>query len=313
MSVPVLSNRRVFANGARRPECVQCLPDGRVLCSDSRGGISAFTEDGNQRYVGIEERSELISNGFAIKADGTAVFANVGTAGGIWSVDPKGNFEPVVESVEGTPNFVLVGPRGEIWFSVLTAAGHSAPLSESRADGYIARLKDGNVEIMTDGLITANEFKFDAQGRYLYINETFARRTTRFDVSETGQLSNRSLLACYDEGTFPDGLALDANGDIWTPSIISNQILHVTKEGAVSVLYKEYDAARADEIQSALSAGTLTRELIYQDTDAVLNNPSSLAFGGRDLRTLYAGSITNTYLCAFDCSVAGQPMAHWTP
>jgi len=97
------------------------------------------------------------------------------------------------------------------------------------------------------------------------------------------------------------------------PCIIANQILHVTKEGDISVVYEEPDPDRVAEVQSALDAGTLTRDLIYQDTGATLNNPTSLAFGGPDLRTLYAGSITNTYLCAFDCSVAGQPMAHWTP
>ena len=42
--------------------------------------------------------------------------------------------------------------------------------------------------------------------------------------------------------------------------------------------------------QSALDLGTLTRNLIYQDTGATLNNPTSLAF---------------------DCSIAGQPLAHW--
>jgi len=312
MSGPAISNRRIVAKGVRRPECVQCLPDGRVLCSDSRGGVSVLLPSGDLSYIGNDGHPALVSNGFSIRDDGTIVFANVGSAGGIWSVDPDGVFKPVVETVEGTPNFVLVGPDGDVWFSVLTAAGHAAPFSETRADGYIARAKSGRVEVMAGGLVTANEFRIDTGRGALYVNETFARRTTRFDISPTGQLSNRSVLATYDDGTFPDGLALDSNGDIWVPSIISNRILHVTREGAVSVLYEEFDADRALEVQSALSAGTLTRDLIYQDTPAVLNNPSSLAFGGPDLKTLYVGSITNSYLCAFSSTVSGQPMSHWS-
>ena len=87
----------------------------------------------------------------------------------------------------------------------------------------------------------------------------------------------------------------------------------MTKDGDVTEIYEESDPERMGAVQYALESGTLTRDLIYQDTGATLNNPTSLAFGGPDLRTLYAGSITNTYLCAFDCSVAGQPMAHWAP
>lgn len=311
-SVPILKDRKIIAKGVRRPECVQCLSDGRVLNSDARGGIAFATPNGQLSYLGAEDATGIVSNGFGILSNGTVVFANVGAKGGIWSVDPDGVFAPIVETVEGTPNFVLIRPDDEIWFSVLTAAGNGAPLSETRNDGYIARVRNGVVEIMADGFITANEFKIDEQQGVLYINETFARRTTCFDINADGTLANRRSVAQYDEGTFPDGLCLDANGDIWVPSIISNRILHVTPSGSVTVLYEEYEHERVVAVQAALAAGTLTRELIYQDTKSVLNNPSSLAFGGPDLSTLYVGSITNTYLCAFASSVPGKPMTHWT-
>ncbi|MEO1024349.1 MAG: SMP-30/gluconolactonase/LRE family protein [Pseudomonadota bacterium] len=309
---PTLTDRRIIGRGVRRPECVQCLPDGRALCSDVRGGICAVTPDDTLEYLGGSEVPGLVSNGFGILSDGTAVFANVGSKGGIWSMDPDGAFTPLVEYVEGTPNFVLIRPGDEIWFSVLTAAGHTAPLSETRNDGYIARIKNGAVEIMAEGLITANEFKIDDARSVLYINETFARHTTCFDIAGDGTLSNRRIFAQYERDTFPDGLCLDANGDIWVPSIVSNRILHVTTDGGVNVIYEEYEHERVGAIQAALTAGTLTRDLIYQDTQSVLNNPSSLAFGGPDLSTLFVGSITNRYLCTFTSSVPGAPMTHWT-
>ena len=312
MTAPVLDNLRTVGDGLRRPECVQSLADGTLMCSEAGGGVRVIGPDGGQSHRGATDAAGHISNGFAIRADGVIVVANTGSLGGLWTIETDGDLAPLVEEIDGTPNFVLIDDTGDIWFSVLTRADHFAPLSGTRADGYIARLKDGEVEIMADGLISVNEFKIDSERGVLYVNETFARRTTRFDMTETGTLTNQKVLAEYPAGSYPDGLTLDENGDLWVPCIIANQILHVTKDGDISVVYEERDPDRVAEVQSALDADTLTRDLIYQDTGATLNNPTSLAFGGPDLRTLYAGSITNTYLCAFDCSVAGQPMAHWS-
>ncbi|MEM7268429.1 MAG: SMP-30/gluconolactonase/LRE family protein [Pseudomonadota bacterium] len=311
MTAPVLSNRRFLGYDLQRPECVLCLRGGEVLCSDRRGGVTIIAADGRLSCLGACGDPRFLTNGFGVKRDGTIVFANAGQAGGIWSIDTDGSVAPVVEEIEGTTNFVLITPEDEIWFSVLTTADHSAPFSAKRADGYIARVRGGTVEIMADGLVSTNEFKIDHARGALYVNETFARRTTRFEMDAAGRLSNRSVLAEYNEGSFPDGLALDANGDIWTPSIIANRITHVTKQGEVSVLYEESDAERVSEVQAALDAEALTRELIYRDTGDILNNPTSLAFGGPNLSTVYVGSISNTYLCAFSSTVPGQPMPHW--
>ena len=73
----------------------------------------------------------------------------------------------------------------------------------------------------------------------------------------------------------------DIQGSSWWPLFV----------GEVTGVYEERDPERMERVQSALDLGTLTRNLIYQDTGATLNNPTSLAF---------------------DCSIAGQPMAHWT-
>ncbi|MEL6571630.1 MAG: SMP-30/gluconolactonase/LRE family protein [Pseudomonadota bacterium] len=312
MTAPALSRLRAVGNGLNRPECVQCLPEGTVLCSDASGGVNVLQASGGLSYRGNYERPGFVCNGFAIARDGTVIVANTGPIGGLWAIYKNGEVVPLLEEVDGTPNFVLIDENEDIWFSVLTRADHSAPLSASRADGYIARLKNGVVEIMADGLVSVNEFKIDRILGALYVNETFARRTTRFDMTSTGALANQEVLAEYPPGSYPDGLALDENSDLWVPCIISNQILHVTKDGVITEVHEERDTERMATVQTALEAGNLTRDLIYQDTGATLNNPTSLAFGGPDLRTLYAGSITNTYLCAFDCSVAGQPMTHWT-
>ena len=203
----MLSNRRIIGADLHRPECVLCRPNGDVLCSDKRGGITTIAHDGGQSYAGPSGDPRFLTNGFGVKRDGTIIFANAGQTGGIWSITPDGAVKPVAQDVVGTTNFVLITPDDEIWFSVLTTADHSAPFSATRADGYLARMNKGAVEVMADGLVSVNEFRIDPACRALYVNETFARRTTRFDLCAGGRLSNRSVLAEYGVGAFPDGLA----------------------------------------------------------------------------------------------------------
>ena len=269
-----------------------------------------ISEGPERRFVGTEETSALMPNGFAIRRDGSVVLANVGPDHGVWTMTPEGEAAPLA-ILEGSSNFVLATPDDQVWASVLTRAGHGAPLSAHRTDGYIVRFEDGEPKVVIDGLISANEFRIDYARGVLYVNETFAHRTSRFDLSPDGVASNKVVLAQYDENTYPDGMALDANGDLWVVSIISNRILHVTKTGDVRVLFEDNDADRMAACAHALATETLTRELVYQTTGAALENPSSIAFGGPDLKTLYLGSLGGPDLKAFDSPVAGAPMAHW--
>jgi hypothetical protein len=38
---------------------------------------------------------------------------------------------------------------------------------------------------------------------------------------------------------------------------------------------------------------------------------SSIAFGGRDLKTAYLGNLLDDRIYSFQSPVAGQPMSHW--
>ena len=292
-----------------------CSRDGSVFCSDSRGGITTIGADGIQGFRGVPDPRRFKPNGIALLRDGSLIFANHGEEGGIWSIASDNRVAPVVNNmssqIPGAVNFVLAASDGSIWFSVQTTAGMHARLTATDTDGYLARIEDAKVTIMADRLNWANEFKIDAERSVLYVNETFAQRTTAFDIGADNALTNRRVLTAYGPGTYPDGLTLDAEGHLWITSIVSNRIMRVSPEGDVRLVYDDADPKRVDAAEQALRDGAITREFIYTDTGAVLNNPTSLAFGGDDLRKAYVGSLGHSELRTFQSPVSGMPPAHW--
>ncbi len=298
----------------QRPECVLCKRDGTVFCSDERGGITRIASNGDQTYLGSTDAERFRPNGIALLEDGTLIYANLGSERGIWCIAPDETHYPLLPDHDlGHTNFVMVAADRSIWFSVMTTAPDGAPLSETRADGYIGRISTSldHFEVMADKLNWANEFKIDTSRSVLYVNETFVGHTTKFDINTDGSLCNREILASYEPGTYPDGLALDSEGGLWITSVVSNRILHVTPEGKVSTLLDSSNAERVAEVRAALKNETLSRELVYRESDALIQNPTSIAFGGDDLCTAYVGSLNHSELRTFRTKIAGRPPVHW--
>jgi sugar lactone lactonase YvrE len=70
-------------------------------------------------------------------------------------------------------------------------------------------------------------------GTTLLLAETFGGRITAFAVDADGTLSDRRTWAELPAGTHPDGLCLDANGDVWVASYLAGEFLHVREGGEV--------------------------------------------------------------------------------
>jgi len=87
-----------------------------------------------------------------------------------------------------------------------------------RADRGVATLAcvlpDGTVRAAATELHFPNGTVITPDGKTLIVGETFGARLTAFDIGRDGALSNRRLWASTAPRV-PDGIALDANGDIW--------------------------------------------------------------------------------------------------
>lgn len=92
---------------------------------------------------------------------------------------------------------------------------------------------DGTVRQVADDLLCPNGTVITPDGRTLIIAESLANRLTAFDVASDGSLSNRRIFAEVP-GHVPDGICLDADGQIWAASPFTNSVIRVREGGEIT-------------------------------------------------------------------------------
>ena len=306
-------------SGLRRPECVLATADGSLYTADWRGGVARTGPGGDVvLYAGHFETGRPVRpNGIALRADGSFLFADLGeTLGGVFVLSRDGAVRPFVEKVDGTDlpptNFVFEDDRDRVWITVSTRhCPRAGAYRADVADGFIVLVDGKGARIVADGLGYTNEALISPDGAWLYVNETFGRRLSRFPLREDGALGARQVVTTFGHGTYPDGLTFDAEGGIWITSIVSNRVIRVSPDGSQSLILEDADPAHTDWAETAYLAGTMGRPHLDKAAGRVLRNISSLAFGGPDLRTAYLGCLLGDALAHFHAPVAGHPPRHW--
>src|SRR5688572_4364011 len=204
-----------------RPECVICTRAGDVFASDRRGGVSHIRPDGAHSIYGgatLDLSGPLLPNGIALDRDGSFLIAHLAEGeGGVFRLYRDGRLMPVLRQVDGSDlhvtNFVLRDTQDRLWVTIST---RQCPRIKSFrpdvADGYIVLIDMRGARIVADGLGFTNECRIDPSGQWLYVNETYTRRLTRFRVDGDGALSQREVVTEFGPGEFPDGLAFDVEG-----------------------------------------------------------------------------------------------------
>lgn len=306
-----------------RPECVLCMPSGRLYVAHRRGGILRIDPDGRQSLLAWrlpEGTRDFVPNGLALLPDGTFLIANMGHDGGVWARRIDGTVEPFLLTADGVAlakaNFVFNDETGRVWITVTT---RSDPLSKAMtglgapecADGFVCLVDGRGARIVADGFAFTNEARIDPSGRWLYVVETQGRRITRFRLGASGELFDREVFVRFGYGTFADGIAFDAEGHLWVTSIVSNRLFRVAPDGRATLVFEDGDAAHIARVESALSDGSVTRDLFYLRSGRHVQNIASIAFGGPDLRTAHLGSLVGDTLPCFRAPVAGHPLPHW--
>lgn len=303
----------------KRPECVLCTRAGDVVASHWDGGVTHIRADGSQRHIlGMrEERSPVGTNGCAITADGDFLLADLSEGGGgVWRLTAEGALAPFVLEVDGVglppTNFVGVDRTGRTWITVSTRhePRHDA-LRRDVADGYIVLADERGARIAADGLCYTNEAIVDPAGEWLYVNETMARRTSRYRIALDGTLGERETVTEYGLGTFPDGLAFDAEGHVWITAVLANSVVRVAPDGSQQVIVEENDPELLREIETLHESCSLTGRDLARIKTEVMKNISSIAFGGPDLKTVYLGNLLDDKLYSFRSPVAGAKPSHW--
>jgi hypothetical protein len=301
-----------------RPECVVVTARGEVFASDRRGGI-ARVHDGRPPELILGRGVEgFLPNGFALLPDRSFMIANLGPGGGVWRMLQGGELVPELLEVDGMSlpptNFANAEHTTgtlRLWVSVSTRkVPREQAMRSDMADGYIV-LKDARgARIVADGLGFTNENKLDPSGQWLYVNETMARRLSRFAVRDDG-LGPRETVAEFGEGIFPDGFEFDAEGGIWIASVVSNRLLRIAPDGSQHVVLDDGDPEAIARAERNFAEHRFTRADIDAGRDGVLGNLASVTFGGPDLRTVFLGSLFADRIATFRSPIAGATPPHW--
>jgi sugar lactone lactonase YvrE len=111
----------------------------------------------------------------------------------------------------GGLNEIVVDGRGTIYVN----GGNDFYPDEGIAPGFIAAISpDGTVRQVADGIAFPNGMAVTEDNSTLIIAESFASKLTAFTITEDGGLDNRRTFA----EVLADGICMDAEGAVWTPS-----------------------------------------------------------------------------------------------
>lgn len=137
-----------------------------------------------------------------------------GLRSGLFRFDPaSGGLERVVrvdaQHASNRLNDGYVDAAGRLWFGTMDD-------EERQPSGSLYRYDGARLERMDDGYVITNGPAMSPDGRVLYHVDTLGQRVYAFDVDGSGALSGKRLFVAYDEpGVFPDGPAVDRDGNVW--------------------------------------------------------------------------------------------------
>jgi sugar lactone lactonase YvrE len=199
-----------------------------------------------------------------------------GTKAGLQDFDPASGTFNLIRTVEPEqPNNRLndgaVDPDGRLWFG-------SMDDTEALPSGTLYCLDRGRLAARDSGYVITNGPAFSPDGRILYHTDTLARRIYAFDIAADGALADKRIFVEIEEGAgHPDGSVVDQEGCLWTS------------------LYGGWGARRYS------AKGELLEAVAFP-----VANVTKLAFGGADLKTIYA----TTARKGLDApALSGQPLA----
>jgi sugar lactone lactonase YvrE len=120
---------------------------------------------------------------------------------------------------------------------VIDDAGRAYVGSQAFEGGVIVRLDpDDSATVVAEDLDFPNGMVITPDGKTLIVAESIGRRLTAFTIggpSAPGALRDRRIFADGLDGP-PDGIALDAEGGVWTSMTLAHQFERITEGGAVT-------------------------------------------------------------------------------
>jgi gluconolactonase len=182
---------------------------------------------------------------------------------------PEGNYTVLADRYQGmkfnSPNDVVIGPDGAIYFTDPTLDLPSGEKQETPFQGVYRLHEKGGVQLLTKELSQPNGLAFSPDGRKLYVDDSKQRNIRVYDFAD-GAITNGRIFGDEPGGRqegVPDGMKVDQRGNIF-----------VTGPKGIWVWDPQGH---------------------HLGTIAMPEQPANLTWGEKDYRTLYITATTSLY------------------
>ena len=183
---------------------------------------------GGVQRVGSDEvllPGRTMIGGLLLNADGSLLVA--GADGVVW-VDPESGQTGSLIAGLGGINEMCADRNGGLIFGTIDL--ESILRGARPGPSTIRQLTpDGTCRLLRDGLSFANGLAVSPDRQALYFNESFSA-SRRFGIDVDGSLSDPSTLIDLPDC---DGMALDAEGNIWVTGFASGELSCVQPDGTL--------------------------------------------------------------------------------
>lgn len=270
----------IFADGLDHPECIAVHPDGSVWAGGEAGQIYRISPDGNH----IEEvnNTQGFNLGLAFSPDASwlAVCDNKNKC--VWKLDIASNtLSKFATGASGEnfniPNYAAFTKDGRLFVS------DSGTFRQVTGKIFCFNT-DGNGVVWHHGPFNfANGLALSANEDYLYVVCTWLPGVERIAINADGTAGKREVY-CLLPQTCPDGIAFDADENLYVTCYAPNNIYKVDKQQNVSLLINDWEAH-------------------------TLSNPTNIAFGGENFNQLYTANLGRWHVSKININTVGLKLA----
>ena len=216
----------------------------------SREGTIGKIPPKGQPSIFIELPSGSVGNGIRFSSTGDMFIADY-TNHNVLKVDMSTKKLDVFahEASMNQPNDLAIDSKDRLYAS---------DPNWKEGTGRIWRIDlDGKATILEDKMGTTNGIEVSPDNKNLYVNESIQRKVWAYDLTTDGNILNKRLLIDFPDFGM-DGMRCDTEGN-----------LYIARYGKGTVV-------------KISPAGKVLQEIIL-----IGKNPSNIAFGGKDGRTVY--------------------------
>jgi gluconolactonase len=233
------------------------IPNQRIHKVDPKGELSTFREKSNR------------SNGLKINAKGEIVACEM--AGRVVAISPDGkDVRVVADKYEGkqfnAPNDLVIDKQGGVYFTD-PSFGAPDPLPQGKTCVYYVA-PGGTVTRLIDDLKQPNGVTLSPDEKTLYVIPTGPAEMMAYPVESPGKIGKGTVFCKLQgkdgkPGSGGDGCTIDTKGNLYITSTIGIQVFDPAGKFLGAIAFPE--------------------------------QPANVAFGGKDMKTLFVTARTSLY------------------